>query len=112
MQTAVQTWGRLVNLMMKDYNPIDKKIDFNDINLLFNKINSKSPEKNKNKFQSNDEIKEYINSSRRTQEWYRETDSKLIEHVNILQNICDHPNWTVRSELADISLLLLENCTK
>lgn len=97
---------------MTDYNPTEKKINLDDVTLLLNKTNITMLPKNEKKWKNDNEIKEYINSSTRSSDWYKQSDKKLYEMADIMQNLCNHSHWTVRSELADISLLLLANCTQ
>lgn len=97
---------------MKDYNPTDKKICLDDITSLLQKTQINLPIKEVKKQRSDAEIKNYIETSTRSPDWYKETDSRLYEAVNLLEGLCNHTNWTVRSEFADISLILLGNCTK
>ncbi|KAK9721937.1 hypothetical protein QE152_g19937 [Popillia japonica] len=112
IKTAISAWGRLINLFMKDYNPTDKKICLDDITSLLQKTQINLPIKEVKKQRSDAEIKNYIETSTRSPDWYKETDSRLYEAVNLLEGLCNHTNWTVRSEFADISLILLGNCTK
>ncbi|KAI4457547.1 tel2 interacting protein 1 tti1 family member [Holotrichia oblita] len=112
IKTAICAWGRLINLFMKDYNPANKKINFDDITSLLGKAEMKLPMKHVKKQRSDAEIKNYIETSTRSPEWYKETDSRLYEAINVLEDLCNLSNWIVRSEFADISLLLLENCVQ
>ncbi|KRT79068.1 hypothetical protein AMK59_6749, partial [Oryctes borbonicus] len=108
---AIRAWGRLVNLFVRNYNPNEKRIHFNNIASLLNKSEARTRTKRTKKWGNEAEFREYFENSTRSWEWYEETDSNLCEKVDALQNLCNHSYVTVKLEFAETSLLLLENCT-
>lgn len=112
---ALRAWGRLVALQMQNY---DSSADQNIPDTLAYHISSCSIKEEsedvttrKNKWKTNEEVKEYIESSKRTLQWYKEADAKIKPMVKSLSRLTCHSHATVRLELTDVCSMLIKHCS-
>lgn len=107
---ALRAWGRIVALLMEDFNPPDQKI-----NTLTSDIKTKKAIKDTNpkiNWKSIHETENYIKNLSRTPEWYKKTDENLCAIIKTFSKLIEHPHVKVRLELAQMCCLLLQKCTK
>lgn len=104
---ALRAWGRIVALFMEDFKSFDDKIK-----ILFSDLNTKVNIEPKIKWKNAEEVKEYIESSSRTPEWYLKTDDNLYKIIQEFSKLIEHRHSKVRLELARMCCLLLEKCNK
>lgn len=105
-QTALKTWCKIVTLLTEDYN-----------NLLANSTSYKlfDNENNSNKtikWNSEADVKQYLEESQRSMGWYKETDKRLHEVFIKFYKLTQHPRLKIRLELAQVCSLLIERCMK
>ncbi|KAJ8959272.1 hypothetical protein NQ314_006300 [Rhamnusium bicolor] len=106
---ALTAWGRIITLLMQDYNASDEKIDILKIKNTLNGKFVHSDDK-KNKFEGGEEIKEFLRTTKRTIHWYSDTDKKLQPLVIEFTKLTHHSHHKVRLELVNICGLITENC--
>ncbi|XP_044259185.1 TELO2-interacting protein 1 homolog [Tribolium madens] len=99
---ALKAWGRIVTLLMQDYNAHDRKIDLGGITDT-NTVQSK-------KWENEAELEEYLKTTERSPQWYKNTDKKLQMIIVEFAKLTHHSHLSVRLELAEMAALLLENC--
>jgi hypothetical protein len=99
---ALKAWGRMVTLLMQDYNASDRRIDILE--------STRPPDLNKNRWKDEAELKEYIKSTERSPGWYKQTDKKLQPIVVEFSKLAHHSHPGVRLELANMAALLIDNC--
>lgn len=104
---ALQAWGRIVALLMEDFNPSDQTINTLTVNFQSNVIIDP-----KIKWKNIDETKEYIQKSSRTPEWYLKTDENLYKIIQTFSKLIEHTHVKVRLELVQMCCLLLHKCKK
>lgn len=92
---------------MQDYNAANQKINLLP-NLTADKENVVSLEPTK-KWENANEIKDYIQKTKRSPVWYRETDKKLQHLAMRFIKLCGYP-WEVRRELVRMCNLVITNC--
>lgn len=98
---ALKTWGRIVALIMRNYNPTERKIE------LWESTEYQISDK---KLQTEAELKEYIRKTERSPKWYKEHDKKLHMIIVEFTKLVHHSHPSIRLELVDMATLLLENC--
>lgn len=64
------------------------------------------------KWNNKADIEQYLNETRRTREWYRETDKKLYEGFVKFYGLTQHPHQKIRLELAHTCSSLIETSMK
>lgn len=106
---ALKAWGRIVTLLMADYNAADEKFDFTNLKNLISKKSVVGTEKRK-KIKNEKDIKEYLHSNKRTALWYKETDKRLQPFVVEFAKLTHHSHNKVRLELVDMCGLITDNC--
>ncbi|XP_063909733.1 TELO2-interacting protein 1 homolog isoform X2 [Zophobas morio] len=99
---ALKAWGRIVTLLMQDYNACDRKIHLNQP--------TTNPKLVKTRWKDENELKQYIKNTQRSPEWYKETDKKLQQIIVEFAKLTHHSHPNVRMELVNMASLLLENC--
>ena len=99
---ALKAWGRIVTLLMQDYNACDRKIHLNQP--------TTNPKLVKTRWKDENELKQYIKDTQRSPEWYKETDKKLQQIIVEFAKLTHHSHPNVRMELVNMASLLLENC--
>lgn len=96
---------------MEDYDHIETKIDLNDLKAILSTIQKPTNKKEATKkINSEKEIKEYLENTKRTKEWYRTTDEKLYNILINMTKLSNVQHTVIRTELAAISSLLIEKC--
>lgn len=112
---ALRGWGRIVALQMQNY---DSSVDENVPDTLAYQISScsinedsKDLSSKKNKWKTNEEVKEYMEKSKRTLQWYRDADVKIQPMVKSLSRLTCHSHAAVRSELTDVCSMLIKHCS-
>lgn len=106
---ALRAWGRIVALHMEDFNSSDDGIDLLSSNLSKTDTPALNP---KVKWKSATEVKNYIENSSRSLQWYIQTDENLHKIISTFSKLIKHPHAAVRLELARICCLLLNRCNK
>ncbi|XP_008201481.1 TELO2-interacting protein 1 homolog [Tribolium castaneum] len=99
---ALTAWGRIVTLLMQDYNAQDRKIDLGG-------ITDTTPTLNK-KWENEAELEDYLKKTERSPQWYKTTDKKLQMIIIEFAKLTHHCHPNVRLELAQMAALLLDNC--
>lgn len=99
---AIKAWGRIVTLLMQDYNAIDNKLNLHETENV--------PTLNKTKFKDEKELKDYLKSKKRTIQWYKDTDLHLQKYFIELTKLTHHSHVKVRQALSEIAYLITENC--
>ncbi|KAL1491829.1 hypothetical protein ABEB36_012364 [Hypothenemus hampei] len=112
VMNAVRAYGKLVTLVMTDYNGADGRINLSDFNLLMLDL-LKEPKKymfNK-KLKGKEEIEEYLSETSKNIKWYRKTDEMLNITMKKLAKLTYHSHDKVRLELAYAASDLIKNCS-
>ncbi|KAJ8974649.1 hypothetical protein NQ317_019885 [Molorchus minor] len=89
--------------------PMMKKFDFAIFKNSFHKSCSQTS-RNKIKPKDDYEIKEYLQTTKRSTQWYRDTDKRLQPLVNEFVKLTHHSHPKVRLELATMCGLVVQNC--
>lgn len=94
---ALRAWGRIVALEMEDSNITKTAVQY---------------VASVNKWRNASEMKEYINNSARTTQWYAQTDENLHKILQTFSKLIEHSHAKVRVELVKMCCLLVKNCNK
>nr|XP_023014503.1 TELO2-interacting protein 1 homolog [Leptinotarsa decemlineata]XP_023014504.1 TELO2-interacting protein 1 homolog [Leptinotarsa decemlineata]XP_023014505.1 TELO2-interacting protein 1 homolog [Leptinotarsa decemlineata]XP_023014506.1 TELO2-interacting protein 1 homolog [Leptinotarsa decemlineata] len=105
---ALKAWGRIVTLLMQDYDAVDKNFRISDINV--EKINECTQAKVKQKWKTKQDIKEHLEGTKLSPQWYRDTDRKLEILIVDFMRVTRHSHPKVRLELSRMCGIILENC--
>lgn len=106
-KTALRTWGRFIILLTEDYN-----------HLSISATNCEPSDTNESgtnkpiKWSSEPEVKQYLEETKRTVVWYKETDKKLRDVFIKFYNLTQHPHLKIRLELAQVCSSLIEKCLR
>ncbi|KAJ8942240.1 hypothetical protein NQ318_003087 [Aromia moschata] len=109
---ALKGWGRIVTLLMQDYNVSDEKFNFIQLKQTKQTINKGSVPNSemKRKFKDDEDIKSYLQTTKRTSQWYKDTDKRLQPLVIEFVKLAHHSHPKVRSEMAIMCGLIVQNC--
>lgn len=108
MQIAIRAWGHIVMIMTRDYRSVDDKLntsivdDIEETRETFKDI----------KFNNVEDMNRYIESRRRTREWYRHTDEKIHKLAEYFVPLTNYNHNVIRRELIDMCNLFVNNCNK
>lgn len=103
----MKTWCKIVILLTEDYNNLPTTAT----NYELSETNENGSNKNV-KLNNEAEVKRYLEESKRTIVWYKETDKKLHEVFVKFYNVTQHQHLTIRLELAKLCSSLIEKCMK
>lgn len=104
---ALKAWGRIVTLLMQDYNSSVTILNISEINIRYNSEKEKTTKK---KWSNNKEINEHLHNTKLSSQWYKDTDKKLQHLVLEIMKLTHHSHHKVRSELTELCAVILENC--
>ncbi|XP_025829077.1 TELO2-interacting protein 1 homolog [Agrilus planipennis] len=110
---SVKAFGRLVTLIMKDPNNPEEKVQINlqlNINNKFNCTNN-DQQLPKKKWTNEKEVNDYLQSMKRDEKFFKETDSKLQLIVKVLRKLTHHSHPRVREELSNICKGFVQYCS-
>ncbi|XP_066156634.1 TELO2-interacting protein 1 homolog isoform X2 [Euwallacea fornicatus] len=98
---TLRAYGKIVSLVMRDYNAFDQKLDITE-NL--NRFTIKGKLKGKK------EIDQYLKNTIRNSEWYRHNDSNLNVNLKKLWKLTYHSEDKVRRELFMMASIIIRDC--
>ncbi|XP_060524749.1 TELO2-interacting protein 1 homolog isoform X2 [Cylas formicarius] len=104
LTVAIKAFGRIVSIVAQNYEP-------NDTGYLPDLVMLKEAKsKIKVKWKNKEEIDKYINTTKRTLEWYKTTDENLQASITKLIKITSHENMKVRLELIEMISHIVSYC--
>ncbi|KAG5887572.1 hypothetical protein JTB14_009980 [Gonioctena quinquepunctata] len=108
---ALRAWGRIVTLLMQDYDSMDNTLlSLGDMK--FSNVDKDTKSKIEHKWKTNGEIKEYLHSTKLSPQWYRDTDKKLEKLIVDFARVTRHSHPKVRFELSNMCGIILQNCMR
>ncbi|XP_051174928.1 TELO2-interacting protein 1 homolog [Leptopilina boulardi] len=107
---AIRSWSRIIALVMEDSIELEMEPLLDTI-CKKNEISTTQFQKSL-KFQKSEDMKKYIESAKRTPEWFQFASDKLNILMNELNNLASHSHFKVRKELAVGISLLLTKCPR
>ncbi|CAG9769438.1 unnamed protein product [Ceutorhynchus assimilis] len=103
---SIRALGRIINLVMQDFNSADEKFNYNEKLLLKDYKNISLV----GKLNSKKEIDQYMQNTIRNSHWYKDTDEKLNISLKKLGKLTFHRHLKVRLEMADMVITIIKNC--
>lgn len=91
---------------MQDYNSSGG----NSNSVIDNASDCTKSTRNKTRWKNNEELNAYIENTKRSPQWYSETDKKLENLVVEFSKLTHHSHPSVRMELTDMCHLVIKNC--
>ncbi|XP_043474173.1 TELO2-interacting protein 1 homolog isoform X2 [Leptopilina heterotoma] len=107
---AIRSWSRIIALVMEDSVELESEPLLDSI-CKKSEISTKQFQKTL-KFQKSEDVKTYIESAKRTPEWFQFASNKLNILMNELNTLASHSHFKVRRELAVGINLLLTKCPR
>lgn len=106
MQKALTTWARILSVVLDDYDAADSvNIGPSPSKILINVKENTAK-------QSSQDIEQYIKKTKRTSQWYAETDENLYKMMCKFSRLLQYTHPKVRYELGSMCTLLIEKCMK
>ncbi|CAG9825114.1 unnamed protein product [Phaedon cochleariae] len=107
---ALRAWGRIVTLLMQDYNVSDQSLNTEFESFKFIEMTISNSQKMK--WKDNKEITEHLNSTKISPQWYKDTDKKLEGLVQEFGKVLHHSHPKVRKELSHMCENILYHCLR
>ncbi|XP_066261466.1 TELO2-interacting protein 1 homolog isoform X2 [Euwallacea similis] len=98
---ALRAYGKIVSLVMRDYNASDQKLNITES---LNRFTLKGKLKGKK------EIDQYLKNTIRNGEWYQHNDSNLNVNLKKLYKLTYHSDDKVRIELFMMASTIIRDC--
>ncbi|KAH1028166.1 TELO2-interacting protein 1 homolog [Dendroctonus ponderosae] len=102
---TIQAFGRIINLVMQNYNPTDCEIDL-DLNMCA----SSAYVPLRKMLKSKDDIDQYVGKTSRTRKWFQASDGKLNEALKKMGKLTYHEHPKVRNELLKMASSVVQLC--
>lgn len=109
---ALKAWGRIITLLLQDYNPPDNKFDFRTFkdNLGPDTNSGPSNSSPKQKFNTDADIEDYLRNVKQDPQWYCEADKRLQTFAVEFMKLTYHSRCEIRLELTFMCQIVINNC--
>lgn len=106
LREMIIAYGRIISVVMQDYNPLDRTATLNELLA----INNKDSNRAHSKFKDKKEIDQYLNVTQRNLKWYKMTDDKLNISLKKLAHLTSYDHLKVKHALIDMVLEISSKC--